>query len=57
MRTLPNEKDCRAQTMGMGEFAKCLVEHPDRCRFALPFGYGFLCRHPDREEIIRNTTV
>ncbi len=33
------------------EIVECLSEHP-LCNFALHFGYGLLCRHPQRKEII-----
>lgn len=33
------------------ELVECLSEHP-LCNFVLHFGYGFLCRHPQRKEII-----
>jgi hypothetical protein len=33
------------------EIVDCLAEHP-ACNFALHFGYGMLCRHPRRKEIV-----
>ena len=34
------------------ELVECLADHP-LCNFALSFSYGFLCRHPQRKEIIQ----
>ena len=54
-RVLPDMEICRAEDMGIAEFAKCLVEHPWECKYALSFGYGFFCWHPNHKEIARNT--
>ncbi|MBI4631122.1 MAG: hypothetical protein HY740_05285 [Chloroflexi bacterium] len=50
----PDLENCRAKKMAP-EFAECLVKNPRRCRFVLPFGDGNFCRHPKREEIIKQT--
>jgi hypothetical protein len=40
---------CRTRYLGQSlDFSDCLVENPDRCEYALRFGSGVLCRHPDR---------
>jgi hypothetical protein len=52
----PDMEICRAEEMGMEQFAKCLVENPIICQYALTFGYGIFCRHPNRKAIIQNTT-
>jgi hypothetical protein len=54
-RVLPNIGTCEAKSMGIDQFVKCLAEHPQDCRFVMPFGYGFFCLHPDREKIIQNS--
>ena len=54
-RVLPSMAICRATEMGIDLFADCLVERPGECPYALAFGYGFLCKHPHRKEIIANT--
>ncbi len=54
-RALPDPSVCRAKHAGFGDFADCLVEHPTSCRYSLSFGDGHLCRHPQREEIVRRT--
>ena len=53
-RTLPDMHICRASTL-TERFAECLVEKPAACPYAMPFGYGFLCGHPDRDSIIADT--
>ena len=45
-----------APTVGsISRFAECLVEKPDACPYAMPFGYSHLCGCPDRGAIIANT--
>jgi hypothetical protein len=46
---------CRAKPAGFGDYVDCLVARPGRCRFALAFGEGYLCRHPARHEIVART--
>jgi hypothetical protein len=55
-RTLPDKNICRASTL-TERFAECLVEKPAACPYAMPFGYGFLCGHPDRDSIIADTAA
>lgn len=54
-RILPDPAVCAARTSGFGEYADCLVDHPHGCQHALPFGWGFLCRHPQQNEIVKRT--
>jgi len=54
--TMPHALDeCRAFDVGISSFAECLMEGPNDCSYALPFGYCFLCQHPRLSEIIRQT--
>jgi hypothetical protein len=46
---------CRAVSLGETNFAECLLEGPNSCSYALPFGYCFLCQHPRLSEIVENT--
>jgi hypothetical protein len=55
LRTLPDKGICRASIL-TERFAECLVDKPAPCPYAMPFGYGYLCGHPDRETIISDTT-
>jgi hypothetical protein len=55
MRVLPDPAVCRANPSGSTAFAACLVERPLLCRHALLYGGGYLCRHPQRDEIILRT--
>ena len=48
-RTVPDPTKCRTKVLaGYLAFTYCLVEPPNRCEFAVPFGDDLLCRHPDR---------
>jgi hypothetical protein len=40
------DAECRTLDLGIQGFAECLRQGPSRCRYALPFGYAFLCSHP-----------
>ena len=39
-------KRCRTLDIAIPGYEECLREGPNPCRYALPFGYGFLCHHP-----------
>ncbi len=39
-------EDCQVVDIGIDGFAECLQTGPNTCKYALPFGYCFLCRHP-----------
>jgi hypothetical protein len=54
-RQLPDPAICRAKPAGWGDYADCLVDGPYLCRFALPFGFRYLCLHPERAAIIART--
>ena len=54
-RTLPDFAICRAKPSGFADYADCLVDSPDDCRYALPFGNYYHCLHPDRADIIART--
>ena len=53
MDELPDLENCKAEQFSEWDYelVECLVENPT-CNAALHFGYGFLCRHPQRKEII-----
>ena len=38
---------CPTIDLGLDGFTECPRVGPNACRYALPFGYSFLCRHPD----------
>ena len=54
-RVLPNPAICRAKAAGFADYADCLVDQPFRCPHALGLGGGYLCQHPQRNEIILRT--
>ena len=37
---------CVTLDLGLDGFRECPQVGPLRCEFAMPFGYGFLCKHP-----------
>lgn len=50
-----NINNCRVFSLGDTNFAECLLEGPNSCSYALPFGYCFLCQHPRVNEILENS--
>ena len=56
-RRLPDPAICRAKHAGFDDYADCLVDAPDDCRYALRFGFRHLCQHPERAEIIARTVA
>jgi hypothetical protein len=53
-RVLPDLESCRAWRL-TDQAAECLVDKPARCPYAMPFGYRYLCGHPDRATITGRT--
>jgi hypothetical protein len=56
-RTLPDSVICQAESAGFGDYVDCLVNCPTQCPHALAFGDGFLCRHPQKHEIVLRTAA
>lgn len=54
-KTSHSIENCRAVAVGIGNFAECAQWGPVDCPHAMPFGYCFLCLHPQVDEIIENT--
>jgi hypothetical protein len=48
-------KGCRVYDIGLEGMAECQDRGPKACPYALPFGYGFLCRHPRLDVILERT--
>ena len=46
-----SNKSCRTFDIGIAGYEECLREGPNSCRYALPFGYSFLCHHPRLREM------
>jgi hypothetical protein len=46
---------CRCLEIGVDRFAECQKQGPATCSYALPFGYCFLCTHPNLDQILENT--
>ena len=48
-------ENCRCLEVGVERFGECLKQGPATCSYALPFGYCFLCTHPNLDVIIETT--
>jgi hypothetical protein len=46
---------CQVQAIGVDHFGECPQQGPQPCSHAMPFGYCFLCTHPQVDEMIENT--
>ncbi len=52
----PDIAFCRAIRLGgEDDLVYCLMEDAYRCAYAVRFGSGFFCRHPNRVEITART--
>ncbi len=51
-RDLRKTEDCCVSDIGLDGFAECQMSGPNPCPYAMPFGYSFLCQHPDVDKII-----
>lgn len=40
------EGRCEVLEIGIQGFAECPCKGPNTCRYAMPFGYAFLCCYP-----------
>jgi len=54
-KSLRGLQNCRVVEIGVANLAECVQQGPATCSHALPFGYCFLCMHPQLDEIIENT--
>jgi hypothetical protein len=54
-RVLPDPAICRARFIGYGAYGECLVDHAFECKFAISFGEGFICHHPEVRAIADRT--
>lgn len=47
---------CRAKMYGAGDLVDCLAqEQAPFCGYALPFGYGYFCKHPQSKKFAETT--
>ena len=48
-------RKCQTRRRGAAELFDCLVEEEQYviCGYALPFGNGHFCKHPQREEFVK----
>ena len=53
--SMRGKENCRVLDLGIGNFAECLKPGPSTCSYAVPFGYCFLCKHPQVDRLIENT--
>jgi len=56
-RTLPDAAICRVENIVPCKLFGCLVTAPSSCPHALPFGKGYFCLHPEREQIAARTKL
>jgi hypothetical protein len=53
-KTIFDVEKCQTQKRGAAELFDCLVEEQHLiCGYALPFGNGHFCKHPQREEFAK----
>lgn len=54
MNNFPDIVNCKPRQFNSWDYdlVECLAEHPT-CHASLRFGSAFLCRHPQRKEIIQ----
>jgi len=48
---------CKAKDIGIESFLECLEENPQTCKFALSFGYSYLCQCPLRVYIAKKLSI
>ena len=48
-------KNCRVSDVGLSGFAECQMFGPNLCPYAMPFGYGFLCQHPQVDKLVEKS--
>jgi len=51
----PDFAKCSARSSGFGDYVDCLSEDPYYCFYALKFGDGYLCFHPERNQTVART--
>ena len=54
-KSLRGMENCRVVEIGIGDFAECAQWGPVNCDHAIPFGYCFLCMHPQVKDLIEST--
>jgi hypothetical protein len=50
-----NNPKCQVRPVGVDHFAECPQPGPQPCAHAMPFGYCFLCTHPQVDEMLENS--
>jgi hypothetical protein len=53
-KSLPDPAVCRAQRV-LPTLVECLVLKGYLCPYAIPFGSGLFCEHPERDRIVALT--
>jgi len=54
---LSGESLCPARDIGVEDYLECLEPHAMDCRYAIPFGDGYLCRCVVRRTLLRELGV
>jgi hypothetical protein len=48
---------CRAKAVGhITGYAECQSESPNGCSYRQPFGFTYLCHHPQHQKIVARTS-
>jgi hypothetical protein len=42
---------CHTIDLGLEGFRECSLVGPNACKYAVPFGYAFLCCHPEFQDL------
>jgi hypothetical protein len=54
---LPKTGACVTQFLEPVGLVECLVKSPQKCPYALAFGDGFFCQHPDCREFLKRASA
>jgi hypothetical protein len=46
----PEHEACHTIDLGLEGFRECSLVGPNACKYAVPFGYAFLCCHPEYQD-------
>lgn len=52
---LPGNADCRTKFL-CADLFNCLSENARCCRYAMPFGNGYFCKHPNRGDFTETSS-
>ena len=57
-KVLFDMNSCRVKAVGAGDLFDCLAKQQAySCSYALFFGYGIFCLHPQKKSMLENTII